>query len=102
MLSMRSMYRRLRHGAGFAALLLVAAAVPPAVVLATAAPAQASFGISQRYGVDACGLNSTSRATAFWKNTPYSNIGVYIGGANAACPMNSASFIKALVAQGWQ
>ena len=100
---MRALFRRLRRAAGLAAMLLVASVVPPGVVLVTtAAPAHASFGISQRWGVDACGINSTSRATAFWTNTPYSNIGVYIGGSSASCPMNSASFMSALVTQGWQ
>jgi hypothetical protein len=98
---MNSLFRRLRHGAGLTALLLAVAAVPP-VVLGAAAPARASFGISQRWGVDSCGINTTARATAFWNHTPYSNIGVYIGGVSAGCPMNSASFVNALVAQGWQ
>jgi hypothetical protein len=99
---MQSLLRRFRHTAGLTALLLVVAAVPPVVVLGTATPARASFGISQRWGVDACGINTTARASAFWNNTPYSNIGVYIGGISASCPMNSASFMSALVAQGWQ
>jgi hypothetical protein len=99
---MRAFLRRFRHTAGLTAMLLVAAAVPPVTVLVAAAPARASFGISQRWGVDACGINTTARASAFWNNTPYSNIGVYIGGISAACPMNSGSFISALVAQGWQ
>jgi hypothetical protein len=95
-------FRRLRRCAGLAAFLLVTAAIPPAIVVAEAAPAQASFGISQRWGVDACGLNTVAKAQAFWTHTPYSNIGVYIGGSSAACPMTSASFMTALVNMGWQ
>lgn len=82
------------------AVLLILAALPP--VMLQAERAGASFGISQRWGVDSCGINTVARAQAFWKNTPYSNIGVYIGGSAAGCPMNSASFISALVGMGWQ
>jgi hypothetical protein len=86
------------HRRSLIALILVAAAI----LYDTGTPAQASFGISQRWGVDSCGINTVAKAQAFWTHTPYSNIGVYIGGSAAACPMNSASFMTALVNMGWQ
>jgi hypothetical protein len=100
---MRVFVRRFRHYAGLAAITLVLAAVPSTtVILTTAAPADASFGISQRMGVDGCGLNTTARATAFWSGTPYYNFGFYMGGSAAGCPTNSPSFASALVNQGWR
>jgi hypothetical protein len=84
----------------FLAVLLILAAIPP--VMLHGQRADASYGISQRWGIDACGINTVAKAKAFWSNTPYSNIGVYIGGSAAGCPMNSASFVSALVAMGWQ
>jgi hypothetical protein len=99
---MRALFRRLGRCAGLAACTLALTAVPPATVIMSAAPAQAASGISQRLGVDACGLNTTARATAFWNSTPYYNFGLYMGGSAATCPMNSAAFVSALVNQGWR
>lgn len=99
---MRTSSRGFRLRAGLAALFLVLAMAPPAIMVTTAPPAAASFGLSTGKGIDACGLmNNTSRAQAFWSNTPYNNIGIYIGGSAAACPANSASFVSSLVNMGW-
>jgi hypothetical protein len=67
--------------------LLVAAV---ALVTSFAVPAHASDGISHGEGVGSCGF-STSSAHAFWSNTPYYNMELYVGGDEAACPA-SASF----------
>jgi hypothetical protein len=83
------------------ALLAAAAITVPSVTTAT--PAVASYGISQHYGVDSCGLmNNTSRDQAFWTNTPYWNFGLYIGGSVAACPATSASYVTSLRNMGWK
>jgi hypothetical protein len=99
---MATFSRESRLRAGLAALFLVVALAQPTIMVAGATSAAASFGISTGKGIDACGLmNNTARAQAFWQNTPYNNIGVYIGGSAAACPTNSASFVSSLVSMGW-
>jgi hypothetical protein len=50
-------------------------------------------------GVDSCGF-SVSSAQAFWSNTPYYNLGIYIGGDEAGCPYSS-SFASSVLSQGW-
>lgn len=83
-------------------ILAMALVLPTAAMIPNAVPAMAAVSISQGMGIDACGLmNNTTRARAFWDNTPYHNIGVYIGGSAASCPTNSASFVSSLVSMGW-
>nr|BFE69006.1 hypothetical protein GCM10020092_023070 [Actinoplanes digitatis] len=83
-------------------------AVVVAILLAPLAPgfpgpaAQASFGISQRLGFDAC-MPTVSQMQAFWSNTPFSNFGLYIGGADLGCPSTpDASWLSRVQAMGWQ
>lgn len=80
--------------------------VVAATALAThdASPASASvspdsYGQSTGKGVDSCGFNATT-AKGFFTNTPYWNIGMYLGGANAGCP-TSSSLASAELSQGW-
>lgn len=78
-------------------------AVAVSYTVSTAQPAVADAGISQKMGVDACGLhNNVSRTQAFWTNTPYWNFGLYIGGSFAGCPVNGASFVTSLRNMGWK
>jgi Domain of unknown function (DUF1906) len=85
-----------------AALLLAALTVVTVEFAAVPEPARANFGISQNKGIDACDLqNSISNAQAFWTNTPYYNIGLYLGGSSAGCPVQSASYANQLVSMGW-
>jgi Rv2525c-like, glycoside hydrolase-like domain len=68
--------------------LFTAALIPTAMALfpvSTPTPAAASFGISQHMGFDACSAPSPAQMQAFWTNTPFWNIGIYIGGALRAC-----------------
>ena len=83
-----------------AALLLTALAVAPPGGPGPAAYAGAS-GISQRLGFDACTPN-VAQMRAFWNNTPYSNAGLYIGGADLGCPAADAAYVRELRAMGWQ
>lgn len=73
------------------------------LVVPAAGTAQASAGISQRMGWDACGIGSTSNAQAFWNNTPYWNLGLYLGGSSygSGCTRWSAAQVNTLRAQGW-
>jgi hypothetical protein len=72
---------------------VIASAAAAAAALAVAAPAHgpgavpalASSSISQFPGVDTCAAPSLAQMQAFWTNTPYYNMGIYIGGALRAC-----------------
>jgi hypothetical protein len=55
------------------------------VPMSAPAPAYASVGISQHKGFDACSAPSPAQMQGFWNNTPFWNIGIYIGGALRAC-----------------
>jgi hypothetical protein len=84
-----------------AAMLVAATITVPAFV--RPAPAMASYGISQKQGIDACGLmNNLSKDQTFWTYTSYSTFGLYIGGSIASCPTSSASYVASLLAQGWR
>ena len=48
-------------------------------------PALAASSISQFPGVDACDAPSLAQMQGFWDNTPYYNMGIYIGGSLRAC-----------------
>jgi hypothetical protein len=61
------------------------------------------YGINQSKGFDACTAPSTSTMQKWWTNTPWSWIGVYIGGVMRACPQPnlSASWFNTTYSQGW-
>ena len=39
---------------------------------------------------------------AFWDNTPFSNFGLYIGGADLGCPTPDAAYVRQVQAMGWR
>jgi hypothetical protein len=55
-------------------------------------------------GFDTCAAPSTSQMQAWWTNTPWSFIGVYIGGAVRGCsqPNLTASWMNTTYSQGWR
>jgi len=55
-------------------------------------------------GFDTCAAPSTSQMQAWWTNTPWSFIGVYIGGAVRGCsqPNLTASWMNTTYNQGWR
>ena len=85
-----------------------------ALALATAASAMLSAGaaravpagngINQGLGFDACTAPSTSTMQKWWSGTPWSWVGIYIGGAVRACsqPNLTASWMNTTYAQGWR
>lgn len=95
--------KRRRHGRLAAAAGMLAGLVVAALLAPSADTAQASFGVSQRMGWDACGVGSTSNAQAFWNNTPYWNMGLYLGGSSYASGCNrwSTAQVNTLLGQGW-
>lgn len=64
--------------------------------------AHASSAVYTGLGFDACAAPSASQMSA-WGASPYRALGVYIGGANAACaqPNLTASWVASEVAAGW-
>ncbi|MST35146.1 DUF1906 domain-containing protein, partial [Acidimicrobiaceae bacterium USS-CC1] len=54
-------------------------------------------------GFDACGAPSTSTMAAWLRSSPYRAVGVYLGGANAACGGEglSPSWVTTETAAGW-
>ena len=84
-----------------------------ALALATAASAMLSAGaaravpagngINQGLGFDACTAPSTSTMQKWWSGTPWSWVGIYIGGSVRACsqPNLTASWMNTTYAQGW-
>ena len=54
-------------------------------------------------GFDTCAAPSTSQMQAWWTNTPWSFVGVYIGGAVRACsqPNLTATWMNTTNMQGW-
>ena len=54
-------------------------------------------------GFDTCNTQSASTMSAWGGGSPYGAVGVYIGGANAACPWGnlSAAWVQAESAAGW-
>ena len=55
-------------------------------------------------GFDTCAAPSSSQMQAWWTNTPWSWVGVYIGGAVRGCsqPNLTASWMNTTYSQGWR
>jgi hypothetical protein len=53
-------------------------------------------------GFDTCAAPSTTTMSAWKASSPYTSIGVYIGGANAACVNVTSSWVSTVTAQGWR
>jgi hypothetical protein len=60
-------------------------------------------GLSRLKGIDACTAPSLDQMRAFWNNTPYGDIGIYLGGVNRACdqPNLTQSWVSQAVDIGW-
>ena len=101
MLIMRQKTRKSRSTPVLLAVLL--AGLTSVLTLPAAGTAQASVGISQRMGWDACAVGSTANAQAFWNNTPFWNMGLYLGGSSygTGCARWTSSQVSTLRAQGW-
>jgi hypothetical protein len=78
-----------------------------ASVFFAAPPAQAYPGGGAAFngkGFDTCAAPSTAQMQAWWTNTPWSWVGVYIGGAVRGCsqPNLTASWMNTTYSQGWR
>ena len=68
----------------------------------SSASARTASAVYTGLAFDACSAPS-SHAMAAWSSSPYRALGIYIGGANAACsqPNLTASWVSSEVAAGW-
>lgn len=78
-----------------------------AAALLSASPALAvpeGNGTNQGKGFDTCAAPSSSTMQGWWSNTPWSWVGVYIGGSVRACsqPNLTSSWFNTTYAQGWR
>ena len=89
-----------RRFLGPAALALVFALMATALPAAPTAQAATSYN---GLGFDTCGAPS-SQAMAAWTQSPFRSVGIYIGGANRACPDGNLSpgWISVVESQGWR
>ena len=91
-----------RHTA--AATLAAAACAALLGAAGTARAVPAGNGINQGLGFDACTAPSTSTMQKWWSGTPWSWVGIYIGGSVRACsqPNLTAAWMNTTYAQGWR
>lgn len=78
--------------------------VAPMVGTGTAAPAHATGTVKLTgYGADSCTAPTESQMSAFWRNTPYSYWGIYIGGSDRGCsqPQLTRTWVSDMVKMGW-
>src|SRR3954466_8858884 len=75
------------------AVLLLGASLP-VVPASPTPPGRASISINQGKGFDTCNT-SIENLQAFRSNTPYYNVGIYLGGASYGCPRaRDAAYMK--------
>ncbi len=67
------------------------------------AEVNAYSAISQLKGFDTCQAPTSTTMDKWWLNSPYFNIGIYIGGANRACsqPYLTSSWVSHNQSEGW-
>lgn len=71
---------------------------------ASAAPMVATPGSFTGYGFDACEAPGQAQMNAWRASSPYSAVGIYIGGSNRLCPQAqlSADWVRTQVRLGWR
>ncbi len=74
--------------------LVAAACLPPKPQPPAGSPPQ---------GFDACAAPKVSTMDTWWRSSPYTSAGIYIGGANRACaqPNLTRSWVSTMRTQGW-
>jgi hypothetical protein len=89
---------RRRYLGGIVAALVVGIAATACVPPKPAPPAG-----SPPQGFDACAAPTAERMQSWWTSSPFTSVGVYLGGANRACaqPNLTPSWVATVEAQGW-
>jgi hypothetical protein len=61
------------------------------------------YGVSKVKGFDTCSAPTVAQMQTWWNNTPYYDIGIYIGGAMRACsqPNLTSAWARSVHEQGW-
>jgi hypothetical protein len=82
---------------------LVAVALAAAALLSACLPTTPTERPASTRGFDACAAPSLTTMSKWKTSSPYSSIGIYIGGANRGCaqPNLSASWVSSAHGQGW-
>ncbi len=83
----------------------VAASQEPALRFGAAAPAlPASVADAVGLGFDVCAAPSASYMRAWWRDSRYRAVGVYIGGADRACDQQNltSQWVREQAAEGWR
>ncbi len=97
----------MRHVSRRLVLAVVASLLMSAPGMLLSAPAEALFaggGVSQGYGFDACAAPSATAMNAWWPNTPWWWVGIYIGGDERGCsqPNLTGSWLNNRYSTGWR
>jgi Domain of unknown function (DUF1906) len=77
----------------------------PSLVFGAAAPElPASVGNDVGLGFDVCAAPSASYMRAWWRDSPYQAVGIYIGGSGRACDQQNltAAWVRQQAAAGWR
>jgi Rv2525c-like, glycoside hydrolase-like domain len=55
-------------------------------------------------GFDTCAAPSLSTMQTWWDNSPFTSVGIYVGGANRGCsqPNLTSSWVQSVIGQGWK
>lgn len=91
-------------GAVIAVAILAAACLPPAPQPTAPAPTTTIKPATLHKGFDACAAPSTTTMSTWMASSPYTSVGIYIGGANRGCaqPNLTASWVNTVWKQGWK
>jgi hypothetical protein len=84
-------------------LALIVVAVASAALLSACIPTTPAQQPAFTKGFDACAAPSLTTMSKWKTSSPYSSVGIYIGGTNRACaqPNLSASWVSSVHSQGW-
>jgi Domain of unknown function (DUF1906) len=77
----------------------------PGIVFGAAAPElPASVANEVGLGFDVCAAPSAAYMRAWWRDSPYQAVGIYIGGADRACDQQNltAGWVRQQAAAGWR
>jgi hypothetical protein len=90
-----------------AAGLLLAACLPPQPQQPPAAPVSNKplpNPPTVAQGFDACAAPASATMGTWWTSSPFTSVGVYIGGANRGCkqPNLTSSWVTSVIGQGWK
>jgi len=91
-------------GAVIAVAVLAAACLPPAPAPTAPTTTTTTIKPAQPKGFDACAAPSLTTMSTWASTSPYTRVGVYIGGANRGCaqPNLTTSWVNSVWAQGWR